>query len=145
MGMNGKIIVCCAGKFDPLHDGHRSHIQEAAKLGDYLIVITHPDEVVAKTSAKGFCYQPLDERIAVLRRELPCIDEIVVADNEGGTVARTLEHIKPARFAKGGDRVESNMPKNELETCKKLGIKIIYGVGGEKVTSSSEIVSGRVR
>lgn len=132
-------VVCCAGKFDPLHDGHRSHIEEAAKLGDWLIVITHPDEVV-EVSAKGYCYQPLAERITALRRELPCIDEIVVAEDEGGTVARTLERIRPDIFAKGGDRTPDNMPECEISTCKAIGCRIVYGVGCEKVLYSSKIV-----
>lgn len=135
------IRVAVAGKFDPLHDGHRSHIQEAAKLGDWLIVITHPDEVVAKTSAKGFCYQSLAERMATLRRALPCIDEIVIAEDEGGTVARVLKRLKPDIFGKGGDRTPDNMPQIELDVCREIGCEIVYGVGSEKVTSSSGIVS----
>ncbi|MBA7475663.1 Bifunctional protein HldE [subsurface metagenome] len=137
-----KVVV--AGKFDPLHGGHKSHIEEAAKLGDRLIVITHPDDVVAKTSAKGFCYQPLAERVAVLRKELPCIGEIVIAEDEGGTVARTLKRIKPTIFAKGGDRTPDNMPKSEIDACREMGCDIIYGVGGEKVESSSKLV-GKMR
>lgn len=132
--------VAVAGKFDPLHRGHKKHIQEAAKLGGRLIVITHPDDVVAKTSAKGFCYQPLAERVAVLRKELPCISKIVVAEDEGGTVARTLKRIKPTIFAKGGDRTHENMPRSEIDVCREIGCNIIYGVGGDKVESSSRLV-----
>ena len=139
-----RIKVAVAGKFDPLHRGHKKHIQEAAELGNWLVVITHPDEVVARTSSKGFCYQPLAERVAALKKELACIDEVVVAEDEGGTVARTLENIRPAIFAKGGDRIPGNMPQNEIDACEKIGCKIIYGVGGEKVESSSKLV-GRLK
>jgi len=135
-----RIKVAVAGKFDPLHRGHKKHIREAAKLGNWLVVITHPDEVVARTSAKGFCYQPLAERVAALRKELACIDEVVVAEDEGGTVAQTLKNIRPANFAKGGDRIPGNMPQNEIDACEKIGCDIIYGVGGEKVESSSDLV-----
>ena len=38
-------------------------------------------------------------------------------------------HYKPDCFIKGGDRSEETMPIDELETCKRLGIEIIYGVG----------------
>lgn len=142
--MNGQTNkkVAVAGKFDPLHDGHRSHIEEAAKLGDWLIVVTHPDNVVAKTSDKGYCYQPLMERVAALR-EIPCVDEVVVAKDEGGTVTRTLESIRPDIFAKGGDRTPDNMPECEINTCREIGCEIVYGVGIEKITSSSKIV-GRI-
>jgi hypothetical protein len=32
------------------------------------------------------------------------------------------------------------MPKSEVELCEKLGIKIVYGVGGGKAQSSSWLV-----
>jgi hypothetical protein len=32
------------------------------------------------------------------------------------------------------------MPKSEVELCEKLGTKIVYGVGGGKVQSSSWLV-----
>ncbi|MCX8204864.1 MAG: hypothetical protein N3H31_04355, partial [Candidatus Nezhaarchaeota archaeon] len=51
-----------------------------------------------------------------------------------------LEKIKPDVFAKGGDRVPGTMPKSELELCERLGIEIVYGVGGGKVQSSSWIL-----
>jgi len=51
-----------------------------------------------------------------------------------------LRKVKPHIFAKGGDRTPENMPTSEVELCKRLGIKIIYGVGGGKVPSSSWLV-----
>jgi hypothetical protein len=32
------------------------------------------------------------------------------------------------------------MPKSEVELCEKLGIKIVYGVGGGKAQSSSWLI-----
>ena len=64
------LVVAIAGKFDPLHEGHLDHIEKASKLGDLLIVITHPDVIVARNSKKGFCYQPLRTRMLKLREEL---------------------------------------------------------------------------
>ncbi len=59
---------------------------------------------------------------------------------ESGSAAKTLEKYKPDVFAKGGDRTIDNLPQDEIETCKRLGIKLITGVGGEKIQSSSWLV-----
>jgi hypothetical protein len=37
------------------------------------------------------------------------------------------------------------MPSCELEACERLGIKVVFGVGGGKVESSSWIVEKLVR
>ena len=140
------IRVVVAGKFDPLHDGHRSHFREAAKLGDKLIVITHPDNIVARNSDKGFCYQTLRIRIQEILKE-SCVDDVFVAnlDNDG-TVTNTLAYLKSnfdgeLIFAKGGDRTPDNMPESEIKVCQEIGYRIIYNVGDKKIQSSSGLVA----
>jgi D-beta-D-heptose 7-phosphate kinase/D-beta-D-heptose 1-phosphate adenosyltransferase len=41
-------------------------------------------------------------------------------------------------FMNGGDRVNTNTP--EISICNQLGITVLYGVGGGKIQSSSELV-----
>tara|TARA_Y100001951_G_C11283329_1_gene266912 strand:+ start:1135 stop:1434 length:300 start_codon:yes stop_codon:yes gene_type:complete len=41
-------------------------------------------------------------------------------------------------FANGGDRMETNTP--ELEFCKRHGIELLWGMGGDKIQSSSDLV-----
>ena len=112
----------------------------ARALGNNLIVITHTDETMVKK--KGYVFLPLAERLEILR-ELRCVTEVYVAEELGdtdGTVAKSLEVLRPHVFAKGGDRDgPQNMPKNELEVCDRLGIRVVYEVG-EKVNSSSALV-----
>lgn len=135
------IIVVTAGGWDPIHGAHIAHLLAARSLGDMLIVITHTDEIMVRK--KGYAFLPLEDRLAILR-QLRCVDQVVVAEELGdqdGTVTRSLQTIGPDIFAKGGDRTgPENMPPGELEVCDKLGIKIVYGVGGGKVQSSSELV-----
>ena len=64
----------------------------------------------------------------------------MIAMDTDGTVVKTLERIRPRIFAKGGDRTPENMPQSEIDICKKIGCKIVYGVGGKKIGSSSEVV-----
>ena len=41
-------------------------------------------------------------------------------------------------FANGGDRLQGNTPEELF--CKEKGIETIYGVGGRKVESSSDLI-----
>ncbi|MCD6431223.1 adenylyltransferase/cytidyltransferase family protein [Candidatus Bathyarchaeota archaeon] len=130
--------VLVSGFFDPLHRGHIEYFREAKKLGDKLIVHVHRDECCVKK--KGYCFMPLEDRKAVLEA-IKYVDEVVVCGEDCDlTVAKDLERIKPDVFAKGGDRTLENLPKSEVETCRKFGIEIAFGVGGGKVQSSSWLV-----
>ena len=128
------VKVAVAGGFDPLHVGHIKHIEAASKLGDWLIVIVSTDRDMARK--KGYEFIPFKERMEIVKA-LKWVDEVVPAIDTDGTVANTLRLIKPNIFAKGGDRTEDNMPENEIQTCKEIGCKIIYGVGQQLQSSSS--------
>jgi len=121
-----KVVV--SGGFDPFpHVGHRAHFKFAKELGDHLIVIVNSDEFLIRK--KGIAYTPLEERVGAVR-DLRYVDEVVVSIDKDQTVAETLRLVKPNIFAKGGDRTPDNMPQKELDTCKELGIEIVYGVQG---------------
>ena len=132
------IIVAVAGALDPLHVGHIRHIRAAKKLGDQLVVLLNPDRDLEVK--KGFVFMPWAERAEILMA-LRAVDRVVEITDGDGTCAETLAKVKPDIFAKGGDRTgPDHMPPGELEVCEKLGIQIVYGVGGGKVQSSSELV-----
>ena len=44
-------------------------------------------------------------------------------------------------FANGGDRGKDNVP--EVDTCKELGVIMLWGVGGGKIQSSSWLIDGK--
>lgn len=141
MNKKERTIVAVSGGFDPLHIGHIRHFHEAKKLGTHLYVFLQTDKWLKKK--KGYVFMPYEERKEILLA-LRDVDFVIKVIDEDMTVARTLELIHPHIFAKGGDREPENMPKKEIEVCKKLGIKIVYGVGGKKVQSSSWLVD-RIR
>jgi len=135
--------VAIAGKFDTIHEGHIDHIVKASAIGDYLYIITHSDDVLAKI--KGKCYVPLWARILLLRgllKQLSINGEVVISDDDDGLSVKTLDRLCPDVFCKGGDRTPDNMPKQEVELCKSRGIKIIYNVG-KQLNSSSNINEGK--
>ena len=133
--------VAVAGGWDPLHIGHVRHIEEATKLGDWLVVLVSSSEDMVRK--KGIVFMPLNERVEILKA-LRCVDEVVVTIDKDGTMAQTLKMIRPDIFAKGGDRTPDNMPANEIEACKEIGCKIVYGVG-EKLQSSSALLQRAIR
>lgn len=116
--------------------------EEARKLGDKLVVIINNDNWLRMK--KGFVFMPQKER-AELIRALPFVDKVVLTDHKKGdldrSVCRTLEKLKPAIFANGGDRSPKQDPVPEVALCKRLGIKMVYNVGhGGKVQSSSWMI-----
>lgn len=139
--MTTKVLV--GGGFDPCHIGHIRHFKKAKSLTTdaILIVCVNPDEHMIKK--KGYCFMPLRERMEIIK-EFRCVDKVVVNIDKDGTCAESLRHYKPDIFAKGGDRVPGNLPQNEIDVCKELGIKIIYGVGGQ-LNSSSKLVASAAR
>jgi len=129
-----EIIVAVSGYFDPLHIGHIEYLELAKKLGDRLIVIINND--FQTEQKKGYVFMPHKERERIIKKLLG-VDETFISIDEDSTVCKSLEKIKPDIFAKGGDRFSEEVPEKRL--CKKLGIKMVDGLG-EKIQSSSELV-----
>ncbi len=133
-----RIRVAVCGGFDPIHVGHVRHFKAAKALGDELMVMLNTDAWLMKK--KDYVFMKFDERKEIIE-SIQYVDSVVpYVKTESGSAAKTLEKYKPDVFAKGGDRTIDNLPQDEIETCKRLGIKLITGVGGEKIQSSSWLV-----
>jgi len=130
-------VVAVSGYFQILHKGHIDYITEARKLGGYLVVIVNSDKQAAMKSTPVVVNEKSREYIV---RNIRGVDETIIAIDEDGTVSKTLEIVRPSIFCNGGDRKPTSAPSKEQETCQRLGIKMIYNVGGEKSDSSSSIL-----
>lgn len=133
-------IVAVSGGFDPLHAGHLAMFREAKAMGDYLVVILNNDNWLRKK--KGYAFMPEEQRAAIIRA-IGCVNQVVVTKHEPDTsdmsVCRELSLLDVDVFANGGDRKEDNVP--EVDLCRRMGIEMAWGVGGEKIESSSELVN----
>lgn len=132
-----KVVVAVSGGFDPVHRGHIRHFRDAKKLGDELVVFLQTDDWLMKK--KGEVFMTYEERKEIILA-IKYVDRVVKTIDTDMTQAKTLEMVKPDIFAKGGDRVKGNLPKEELRVCKDNGIRIVFNVGGGKVQSSSWLI-----
>ena len=137
--IDGKKIVCVSGGFDPIHIGHVRMIQDAAMLG-HVIVIANSDEWLMRK--KGYVFMPYEERQEILYAIKGVVD-VVEAKDDDNTVCESLSHLNPHIFANGGDRGDRNTP--EMEVCKKLGIQMVWGMGGNDKPQSSSWLINAVR
>lgn len=130
--MNTRPIMLSGG-FDPLHVGHVRMILAAKNFRSEVVIALNSDEWLLRK--KGYCFMEWSERAEILRA---LHARVVHVDDFDGTVCEALRRVAPAYFGNGGDRANSD-PK-EHAVCEELGIKEIFGLGGGKVQSSSELV-----
>ncbi len=94
-------LVFTNGCFDLLHRGHIAYLEEAAALGECLIVALNNDDSVRRLN-KG-AERPLntlEDRMAVIAA-LGCIDAVCAFDTD--TPIDLINSIKPDHLVKGGD------------------------------------------
>lgn len=120
-------IVFTNGCFDLLHVGHVSYLQEAAELGDVLIVAINSDRGVR--ALKGPSRPIVGERDrARMLAALSCVDHVVIFDED--TPHRLLDLLRPDVLVKGGS------------TNEVVGREIVEAYGGRvRLTSCTDDVS----
>lgn len=134
-----KKIIITSGYFNPIHIGHINLIREAKKLGDFLVIVVNNDDQVKLKGSVPF--MTAEERIEIVKA-LRYGDEVMLSVDKDSTQAESLRLVAQKYpgdlyFAKGGDRNADNIPEAEKAVCNEFNIKIISGVGGDKVQSSS--------
>ena len=132
--------VAVSGYFDPLHVGHLEMLEMAKSLGDKLIVIVNNDEQAKLKKGESFMHQ--DDRLRIVRA-LGCVDEAFLSIDTDRTVCKSLRLCVPHVFANGGDRKKKNTP--EMDLCDKLGIQMLWGIGGKDKPQSSSWLVDKLR
>ena len=125
--------IAVSGYFDPIHVGHIEYINNAKKLGDWLVVIVNNNNQCALKKGKYF----MDEKDRVLIvKNIKAVDEVFLSIDEDKTVCKSLKKVNPDVFANGGDRKNYEIPESKV--CKENNIQIIDGLG-DKIISSSDL------
>jgi rfaE bifunctional protein nucleotidyltransferase chain/domain len=112
-------IVFTNGCFDILHRGHVHYLQEAAALGDRLIVGVNSDtSVMRQGKGPGRPINDQESRAMVLAA-LRCVDAVVIFEED--TPLELIGIVRPDVLVKGGDwKVE-----------QIVGADIVRAQGGE--------------
>ena len=139
-----KNIIIVSGGFDPVHKGHIRMFREAANFGANVIVGLNSDEWL--TRKKGKSFMKWDERAEILE-SCKFINQVIPFDDSDDTASNAIERVHlmysseyNIYFANGGDRKLGNVP--ELDICKKLKVVMLWGIGGDKIQSSSWLING---
>ena len=108
------------GTFDGLHEGHRYFLNEAKKLGDYLIVAVAHDSAVNLFKNRA-PRQDAGARVSAILSE-NLADEVVIGDEEQGSWEVLKKH-RPDIVALGYDQRELRKSLEPLQ--KEFGIKLV--------------------
>jgi hypothetical protein len=103
--------------------------------------VNNDEQVKVKGSVP---FMPESERVEIIK-SLRYADDVILSVDKDKTVAESLRMVAQKYpgdlyFAKGGDRNAGNIPESETKACDEFGIKVINGVGGDKVQSSSWLI-----
>lgn len=96
----GHRVVFTNGCFDVLHRGHVECLQQAASLGDVLVVGVNSDDSVRKLKGPGRPVNGEEDRASVVAA-IGCVEYVTIFDDD--TPVRLLEAVRPDFYVKGGD------------------------------------------
>ena len=159
-----KSIIVLSGGFDPVHKGHLRMFREASNLGHQVIVGLNSDNWL--TRKKGKPFMNFEERKEILE-SFKYVNQVIPFDDSDNTASDLIKRVHSLYsgreyeheytdlnhtgmvdyyqiyFANGGDRRKDNVP--EVDVCKDLGVIMLWGMGGGKIQSSSDLIkkSGR--
>ena len=139
-------IIILSGGFDPVHKGHIKMFQAAKAFPAIVVVGLNSDSWLTRKKGKPFmCW---DERKEILEA-MSCIDHIYSFNDEDDSACDLIRHILEENknnknvkiyFGNGGDRTDMNSP--EVDYCSENNIDTLWGVGGKKIQSSSDLLKG---
>lgn len=123
-----------------MHVGHLRCIQQSSEIAVAhslsLVVVVNGDGFLKRK--KGFAFMPDLERAEIIAG-VRGVDAVVLWDDGSQFVTGAIDILRPTFFTKGGDRdCAGNVP--EFDLCEKIGCKVVFGVGGGKIQSSSDLV-----
>ena len=107
---HGETVVMTNGCFDILHAGHVTYLEEAARLGERLIVAVNDDASVKRLKGPERPVNTQERRMRVLAA-LDCVDWVVGFDED--TPTRLICRVSPDILVKGGDNEPDKIPGGE--------------------------------
>ena len=137
-----KNVIIVSGGFDPVHIGHMRMFREASNLGANVILGLNSDSWLMRKKGKPF--MKWEERAEILE-SCKFVTQVLPMEDWDDTASDIIKQVAKLYqdqdmniyFANGGDRGKGNVP--EVDTCKDLGVVMLWGIGGGKIQSSSDL------
>lgn len=116
--LSGKVAMVDGG-FDPLHAGHVEYFRAAAGLGVPVLCNVSSDTYVARKHAPLL---PDTERVKLIDA-IRYVDYVHLSRTSTNDV---LARLRPRYYVKGSDWRERGLPAEEVATCERHGVEIVY-------------------
>ena len=136
-----KNMIILSGGFDPIHKGHVRMFKEASLNGMVVAGLNSDQWLIRK---KGKFFMPFIERKEILE-SIRYIDLVKSFDDSDDTACSLINKINNEYsdnynifFGNGGDRTNQTTP--EIKFCNDNNIDLIWGLGGGKIQSSSDLL-----
>jgi D-beta-D-heptose 7-phosphate kinase / D-beta-D-heptose 1-phosphate adenosyltransferase len=137
---NAQRVVLTNGCFDLLHYGHVRSLQEAAAMGDVLIVAINSDASVRRLKGPDRPVVHEAERAAMLTA-LSCVNHVLIFDDE--TPHRLLKTIRPDVLVKGGAYSPDEIIGHEIVEAYGCKVTTTSHVDGLSTTSLVSTIQER--
>lgn len=128
-------IVMTNGCFDILHTGHVAYLEEAALLGERLIVAVNDDDSIKRLKGDDRPVNPMDKRMKMLAA-LECVDWVVPFYED--TPTRLICKLSPDILVKGGDNNVNEIPGGDCVREAGGEVRVLTYIDG---VSTTEIIS----
>ena len=140
--IRGKKVVFTNGCFDLLHAGHIAYLEEAAHLGDLLVVGLNSDNSVRKLKGPNRPICNEDDRALVLAA-LECVDYLILF--EEGTPYNLIASLVPNILVKGGDYNPKSIVGADIVYKHGGVVKIIPYIEGKSTSNLVKMIMERNR
>lgn len=127
----GKRLVMTNGCFDILHMGHIRYLQQAASMGDRLLVAVNDDASVARLKGPSRPVHPLVDRCQMLSA-LGCVDWVISFSED--TPERLIGDILPDVLVKAGDYAVSDIAGHQAVLDNGGEVEICDFIDGYSTT-----------
>ena len=131
--LQGKRVVMTNGCFDLLHPGHIRYLEQAKKLGHYLLVAVNADESIKNLKGHKRPIHSLEHRMKVLLG-LKSVDWVVPFSEN--TPERLISLLLPNVLVKGGDYTIEQIAGAAAVLKSGGEVKILDFVEGFSTTTS---------